>query len=119
MPDQDNTTVDILAIHERATARERHARIGSAAVGVLLTGAAALSGRSASRVLLGAAGALLIARGVSGLSVSQMGRYLRGFFAERPDLEKRFKDGEYDGVDAASFDSFPASDPPSYSPGVG
>ena len=119
MPKQENSTVDILAIHERTKARERHARIGSAAVGAVLTGTAAMSGRSATRALLGAAGVLLIARGVSGLSVSQMGRYVQGLFAERPDLEKRFKDGEYDGVDAASFDSFPASDPPSYSPGVG
>jgi len=70
-------------------------------------------------VLLAAAGGLLIVRGVSGLSVKQLSTFAQKLFTHRADLEKRFHDGEHDIVDAASFDSFPASDPPSYSPGVG
>ncbi|HEY0464540.1 MAG TPA: hypothetical protein VGC79_10040 [Polyangiaceae bacterium] len=121
MPEESNT-VDILALHRRASARQRNRRILSAAAGLVLSSAAALSGRSKrsiTRVALATAGGLLIARGASGLTVKQLSAFWHQLFTHRSDLEKRFNDGEHDIVDATSFDSFPASDPPSYSPGVG
>ncbi len=119
MPEEHNT-VDILALHQPADARQRNERIASAAAGLILGGAAALSGRgrSLTRVVLATAGGLLIAKGVSGLSVKQLGTFVQKLFTHRADLEKRFHDGEHDFVDAAYFDPFLSSDPPSYSPVV-
>ena len=55
-----------------------------------------------TRILLGTAGALLIARGLSGMSVKQLSSLATRLLTNRTDLERRFNDGEHDIVDAAS-----------------
>jgi len=85
-------TVDILALHDRARDHERYERIGTAAVGAILAGAALFTARPLTRIVLAAAGTLLVARGASGLSVKQLGTFVKNLFQQRADLERRFND---------------------------
>jgi len=121
MTNQEPSTVDILALSTRAAIREGEIRVAAATVGLFLSGLAVLCGsgrRAVTAGLFGTAGGLLLTRSVTGLSPRQIVTTVQKWFGSRPDLEKRFHDGTHDIVDAASFDSFPASDPPSHSPGA-
>ncbi|MGD9617069.1 MAG: DUF2892 domain-containing protein [Alphaproteobacteria bacterium] len=89
-------------------------RIGSAALGAVLVGRALLR-PSFGRVILGLGGAALLQRGLSG----HCSLYQRlGVNTAEPGRAGRDSIDD-DPVELASDDSFPASDPPSWTPVTG
>jgi len=108
---EESTTFDIVAMAKRVPRRAKARRLGQVLGGLVLA-SAGVAKRGWFAPLFVLAGVALIVRGASGDPLGESLRRLPQRLRTKP--SKPFGGGKRDMVDEASWQSFPASDPPAY-----